>query len=206
MQGPKGIEALGHQVYVGGLWEEIGKLQFDFLVSEGLRPHHHMLDIACGSLRAGIHFIPYLERGHYLGIEKEEGLIRAGIENELGTERYIDKKPEFVISSHFEFLKFTSRPDYALAQSLFTHLTTPLIKECFSKLRKVITERGVFYATFNEVPSEVINPDEPHDHALFWYTRQQMVDFGSEANWRGEYVGDWGHPRNQKMMRYRPVL
>ena len=43
----------GHREFVGGIWEVMGKLQFDFLVKQGLRPNHVFLDIACGSLRAG---------------------------------------------------------------------------------------------------------------------------------------------------------
>src|SRR5689334_15595174 len=87
-QGAEGVKKLGHRTYVGGLWDELGQLQFDFLVNNGLKPQHYLLDIACGSLRAGVHFIPYLEVGHYLGIDKEEDLIQAGIEQELGQELY----------------------------------------------------------------------------------------------------------------------
>ncbi len=32
---------------IGGRWEEIGRLQFDFLVAEGLMPAHTLLDIGC---------------------------------------------------------------------------------------------------------------------------------------------------------------
>ena len=82
--GPEGIKEMGHRQYVGGCWDEIGRLQFDYLVSQGLRPNHYLLDIACGSLRAGIHFIPYLEPGHYLGDRQgsgpDPGRHRAGIE------------------------------------------------------------------------------------------------------------------------------
>ena len=34
--GEKGIAKLGHREYIGGLWEEIGNLQFDFLRSKRL--------------------------------------------------------------------------------------------------------------------------------------------------------------------------
>jgi len=196
---------LGLRTYVGGLCEEIGKLQLDFLVGEGLLPQHYLLDIACGSLREGVHFIAYLEPWHYLGIEKEKVLVHAGIEKELGPELNAEKRPTFVISSNFEFHKFGVRPDYALAQSLFTHLTPALIDGCFDKLRETIAPTGAFYATFNEAPSEVVNPDKPHDHDSFWYTRRQMLEFGDRHGWLGEYIGDWHHPRNQKMIRYRPA-
>ncbi len=82
-QGDRGIAKRGHRGYVGGMWEEIGKLQFDFLLCKGLKPDSHLLDIACGSLRLGVKAIPYLERSHYLGIEKESGLVKAGLEKEL---------------------------------------------------------------------------------------------------------------------------
>ena len=46
--GPEGIATLGHRDYVGGRWEELGRLQFDFLCDHGLRPEHVLLDVACG--------------------------------------------------------------------------------------------------------------------------------------------------------------
>jgi len=63
-----------HREYVGGMWEEIGTLQFNFLLSRGLKPESYLLDIGCGSLRLGVKAIPYLERSHYLGIEKHARL------------------------------------------------------------------------------------------------------------------------------------
>lgn len=56
--GTVGMYLLGHREYVGGMWDEIGKLQFNFLLSRGLRPEHVFLDIACGPLGGGeIHTI-----------------------------------------------------------------------------------------------------------------------------------------------------
>jgi len=71
-EGDKGIAKIGHRQYIGGNWEEIGSLQFDFLLSRGLQPDSYLLDIACGSLRLSVKAIPYLEESHYLGIEKEQ--------------------------------------------------------------------------------------------------------------------------------------
>ena len=34
-------------------WEEVGRAQFDYLRKEGLQPQHYMLDVPCGSFRAG---------------------------------------------------------------------------------------------------------------------------------------------------------
>ena len=50
-----------HRNFIGGKWEEIGRLQYDFLREQGLQPQDKLLDIGCGCLRGGIHFIDYLE-------------------------------------------------------------------------------------------------------------------------------------------------
>jgi len=204
-QGAGGVRILGHREYVGGLWDEIGKLQFNYLVHQGLRPEHYLLDIACGSLRAGVHFIPYLEPRHYLGMDKESSLIEAGMDRELSKEIFNAKKPELVVSNTFEFTKFSTMPHFALAQSLFTHLPPNMITDCFHKLRNSIREEGVFYATYLEAAAERENPPEPHDHGYFGYTREQMCQFGKSTGWRFDYLGDWSHPRQQVMTRYFPV-
>jgi hypothetical protein len=135
-EGAEGIRILGHRDYVGGLWEEIRRLQFDFLVTQGLRPSHGLLDIGCGALRGGVHFIRYLERGKYLGLDKEATLVELGIAQELGVAAYQEKRPEFVISATFEFQKFHRRPDLSIAQSLFTHLAD--IRQCLANLREFV--------------------------------------------------------------------
>jgi hypothetical protein len=37
---PEEIESNVHRAFVGGMWEEIGRLQFDFLRGQGLKPDH----------------------------------------------------------------------------------------------------------------------------------------------------------------------
>jgi hypothetical protein len=51
---PEEIRAGVHRDLVGGLWEELGRLQFEFLVGAGLRPEMRLLDIGCGCPRGGV--------------------------------------------------------------------------------------------------------------------------------------------------------
>ena len=134
-QGKFGVKVLGHRRYVGGHWEEIGRLQFDFLVSEGLKSSDVLVDVACGCLRAGVHFIPYLEPGNYLGIEKETELIRNGLEVELSEHVREERRPEVIVHRRSNFDRFSKHPTFGIAQSLFTHLPPALITDCFVKLR-----------------------------------------------------------------------
>lgn len=202
--GEWGIRCVGHRQYVGGLWQEIGQHQFNYLRSVGLQPEHVLLDVACGSLRAGVHLIPYLAPGHYLGIDKEATLIQAGIERELPPDVREMREPRFIVSSDFEFEKFAARPDYVWIHSLFTHLPGELIGRCLEKLRPCAHAGTRCYASFFETEQLVQNANRPHDHRVFHYTQQQMADFGSQYEWTCEYVGDWGHPRGQRLVCYRP--
>lgn len=203
-QGPRGVRMRGHREYVGGHWDEIGQLQFDFLVAQGLRPQHVLLDIACGALRLGVKAIPYLEPGHYLGIEKERSLIRAGLEQELPPELRRQKRPRLLCDGRFRFWRFRQPLDVAIAQSLFTHLPPDLIGLCLQRLRPCLKPGGVFYATFHQVAEERLNPAVPHDHGYFAYTGRQMEAFGRQQGFQPQIIGDWGHPRGQRMIAYRP--
>jgi len=193
-----------HRRYVGGAWDEIGRLQFDFLVSRGLRPHHTLLDVGCGSLRAGRLLIPYLHAGGYLGLDKEESLIRAGLAKELDASIRAQKKPRFVVSRAFEFERFGRHPDFALAQSLFTHLTPRTIELCLRKLRPWIREDGVFYCTWF-VGDGSLNPPSDNDHTRFEYSLAEIERFGSGEGFETELIGEWGHPRGQQMVAFRPI-
>ena len=198
----KGIQELGHRNYVGGMWDEIGKLQYDFLLSNGLKPGDVFLDIACGSLRAGRHLIPYLNAGNYLGMDKEKSLIDLGLKHEMNEQVTKSKSPEFVISKDFEFQKFTKQANFAIAQSLFTHLPPNLINLCFQKLKGNFQKNGIFYATYQFSKDKIVNPLEPNDLGMFKYTPEEVIQFGKSNGWNVEIIGDWNHPRNQQIVKY----
>ena len=107
------------------------------------------------------------------GLDIKQELIDIGIKHELGEKLFALKKPEFVVSDSFEFQRFSKQPDFALAQSLFTHLTESDILLCRS---------------------------DPH--AGFAYTQKQMSEFGAAHGWMARYIGDWNHPRQQRMLEY----
>lgn len=208
--GSEQISKRGHRDYVGGKWETLGKLQFDFLCSQGLLPEHTLYDIACGSLRAGIHFIPYLDKENYCGIDREAELISSGLNKELDPIVYTKKTPQLVVSSAFEFSKFSKQPDFAIAQSLFTHLIPQDICLCLRNLLVVAKKTTQFYATFDEegvTPKSQIrqglpNPPWSHSNLTFYYHIIDMEAFAKSSGWKFHYIGDWGHPLNQRMVLF----
>lgn len=202
--GSEGVAEIGHREYVGGKWDEIGKLQFVFLVSVGLKPHHTLLDIGCGALRAGVHLIPYLDRCKYYGVDKEPSLLNAG-HAEIGRGVVGAKDPRLSLLGEFDFYRGVppTAVDFAWACSLFTHLPMKSIEQCLRRLSEIkIKPGGVFYATFAECNTPKENPTEPHDHRLFEYTRDEMQSVAERSGWSMEYIGRWGHPRGQRMLKF----
>ena len=131
------LKSMGHRHYVGGedveSWYKIGRMQYHYLVSEGLKSDHIFLDVACGSLRLGQYLIPMLDNGNYYGIDGNPDLIQLGVENELDFDIAEGKDPKFESNYGFDF-SFSPQFDFAIAQSLFTHLTLKDIELCFENI------------------------------------------------------------------------
>jgi SAM-dependent methyltransferase len=131
-------------------YDLLAALQFNLLTSLGLREHHHLLDIGCGSLRAGRLFIPYLLPGRYYGIEPESWLVEEGIARELGRDLVAIKRPTFSTESDFALSRFGRSFDFLLAQSIFSHAPASAIRRCLAEARRVMHSASVFAATFVE--------------------------------------------------------
>jgi hypothetical protein len=204
-----GVRTLGHRRFVGGdgdLWDRIGELQFRFLIAQGLEPGHVLLDLACGSLRGGIRFIPYLEPDRYLGFDKSIDLVILGVAEELGIKVFLEKRPRFVVNGRFDLSDFESRPDFAIAQSLFTHLTPDLVTAALRGVRSIAHEKTRFFATyFLREAGDPENPTDSHSRLVFRYTPAEFARFALETGWRATDLGGWNHPRGQRMMRFDPL-
>jgi SAM-dependent methyltransferase len=208
-----GVAAGGHRDIIGGMWEEIGALQFDFMRAQGLRPDHKLLDVGCGCLRGGVHFIRYLAPGHYFGLDMNQSLLDAGLQVELPREGLEGRLPpeNLVCDAAFDFGRFPERFDYAVAVSLFTHLPLNTIRVCLERLHEVVVPGGVFFATFFAAPEDAATwrPVQrklgivTHADADPYHCRASDLAFAAAGlPWRARYVGEFGHPRGQVMMAF----
>jgi SAM-dependent methyltransferase len=198
-----------HRRYVGGLWDEIGQLQFDFMTSRGLMPGSKLLDVGCGALRGGVHFVRYLDDGNYYGIDINKSLLKAG-KQELRQSELGDKRVHLQQTDRFDASGFGVQFDFGISVSLITHLCANQIIFCFLQMRRVMHERSSFFFTFFEVPELPISDDysqgETITHFLrdpFHYTRDQIEYCALSAGLKPYYIGDWKHPRNQQMLELR---
>jgi SAM-dependent methyltransferase len=207
------VKAGQHRDAVGGLWEEIGQLQLEFLVSSGLNPKDRVLDIGCGCLRGGVKLVRYLDSSNYFGTDLNEALLEAGYA-EIAKEALTEKLPrsQLVRDGDFNF-SWSEKPfDVALAQSVFTHLPLNHIRICLERLASVIRSRGRFYMTFFEIPADhpTYQPYRQMPGGVitngandpYHYRFSDLEYFASGLPWTCRYIGDWGHPRGQRMVEY----
>lgn len=182
---------------VGGRWLELGRIQFEYLVAEGLLPTHRFLDFGCGCLRGGLHFIAYLHEGNYHGVDISEEILDAG-RRFLAEARLEGKRPVLRRSAQgaeaFEGTSF----DVVLAQSVFTHMPIGDVETCLAGVRRALAPGGRFYATFNDGRGSAI------DYAVgtFYHPFEAMAEAGARQGLAAERMVDYPHPDEQSMMRF----
>lgn len=204
------IRDKSHRPFVGGLWDELGSLQLEFLIEYGLKPHHKLLDIGCGCLRGGIRYIKYLQEGNYYGLDINQSLIEAG-KLEIEEAGLSHKHSNLIVDDKFSFEKFNVKFDFMVSVSVFTHLPMNIIVRCLTKARENMAPNGVYYSTFFQAPysshlKEI--KQQPggfvtkYDSDPFHYSVEELAYLAKLAKLELKVLGDWKHPRNQKMAAF----
>ena len=202
----------GHRNIIGGAWEQLGPLQFEYLRDQGLKPAHRLLDIGCGSLRGGVHFVDYLDTARYYGIDVSQALLDAGYAIELTRLGLHDKLPRthLIQTDCFDLTGFDVQFDVAFALSVFSHLSQNHVRLCLHRLAERMAPGGRFHAT-----TFVTEPHEDWSHPIdqarggvrtypdrdpFHFAPEHVHQVCSDTPWRVLSITDWGHPKNQKMI------
>jgi hypothetical protein len=132
-----------HRTRVGGQWDELGELQLEFMIAQGLRPEHRLL-------------------------------LAAGYEHEL-TEELRDKLPREHLRATDRFdCDFGVEFDFAIAQSLFTHISLNQIRLCLFRVASAMPPGGRFLASYFEAPRS--HPlDQSRANGRLWTERNALL-------------------------------
>ncbi|XP_009602005.1 uncharacterized protein LOC107771689 [Nicotiana tabacum] len=107
-----------------------GRDVFEFLAeSAHLTPDSQVLEIGCGTLRVGLHFIRYLNPKHFHCLERDELSLMAAFRYELPAQGLLNKRPLIVRGEDMDFSKFGSGTMYDLiyASAVFLHMPDKLV-------------------------------------------------------------------------------
>ena len=124
-----------------------GAWQLDALLSIGLKPDSNLLDIGCGAMRLGVVAVPYLTNGFYAGIDAFPTWIEIGAKIAQSIE--LPNRYSLYLDNKFDFGYFNRNFDFAIAQSVFTHLSRTGIRECIQNTTTVMKPGGKFLFTYS---------------------------------------------------------
>ena len=207
------VDRGAHRDVIGGLWDEIGELQLTFLKSRGLKPEHVLLDIGCGSLRLGVRAVEYLDVGNYWGTDLNGTLLDAGYEREIEPAGLAGKlpRPHLVVDERFDFPGIARNIDFAMATSVFTHLPLEYMHLCLENLARHVSRECTFFFSVFSPPEgqsaqgmcrQPLSGKKTYpDRDPFHFTPEQIDSAAAGTPWQLDYIGDWGHPRNQKIVK-----
>lgn len=184
-----------YRAYVGPPedYDLVSAMVFNLLTSIGLREHHRVLDIGCGSLRVGRLLIPYLNEGRYIGVEPNRWLVEAGIANEIGEDLVRIKKPTFSFQASMGDFENSLNLDYAIAQSIFSHCGMDLIRQWLSQVAFHLKDDAALLATF------LVGTEDHGGNGWVYpgcvtYKPESLARLAAESD-LGFRVLDWTHPR-----------
>jgi SAM-dependent methyltransferase len=184
-------------------YDVMGATQFALLYALGIRQYHRLLDIGCGSLRAGRLFIAYLEPGCYTGVEPNTWLVDEAIAKQTGRDLIELKSPVFSDNATFDFSGLGTF-DFVVAQSIASHAGPNLVPGMLTSIASALAPGGLAAVTFIHADPddhEVVHIEVGDDRWPAWlypgcfsYRRAVVESFVTGAGLTGVTL-PWYHPR-----------
>ena len=137
-------------------------------------------------------------------------LIEAG-KKELVQAKLADRDAHLLVTDKFDVAQFGTTFDYAIAVSLFTHLTMNHIIQCLVRVGTALGPDARFFASYWDAPARahlapITHPPAGivtyYDSDSYHYAFDEVRWMADLANLNVERLGDWGHPRGQMMLSF----
>jgi SAM-dependent methyltransferase len=193
-----------YRAYVGPPrdYDLIAATTFGLMTAFGLRQHHRVLDVGCGSLRVGRLLIPYLNAGNYCGIEPNRWLVDEGIAHETGRDQLRIKRPRFYFDTSTRELPRGERFDVAVAQSIFSHCGADFIAAWLEEISGRLVDDGLLLATY--LPAAVSSELQGWLYPQCTKHTTASMSALAQAHGLSMHLLAWPHPRQQWALFAKP--
>lgn len=186
----------------------MGPWQLDLLLRLGLDQDATLLDLGCGTLRGGLHFIRFLRPGRYHGAEVDEDMLARGAR--LVSLAGLDEKAPRLMSLVALDAQALSL-DWVLTQSVLNHLDEHGTVATVGRVSRSLGPEGrwvstaCFDAKVERVEAGAVHGRRPRE---FWRSLTNPRWFRGVLDRCGLYmeeVGDAAHPRGLDVFVARRV-
>ena len=200
-----------YRSYVGPSrqYDFMGLTQIALLFRLGLREENHVLDVGCGSLRAGRFLIQLLMPKRYFGIDPNPWLWKRAKSSEIGADLFDLKCPSFTEDDTFSFSDIGQKFDFIIAQSVFSHAASDIISRPLEQAALVLNSHGQFLFTVLDEQAPKYNVRRKSTQATGWvypdcitYDEENIVNRCQAMGLSVQRL-NWFHPRQSW---YRAVL
>jgi SAM-dependent methyltransferase len=181
-------------------YDLMGAAQFSLLYALGIRATDRLLDIGCGSLRAGRLFIAYLDPGGYTGIEPNKWLVDEAVGQQIGHDALAIKTPVFVHNDQFDVTGLGAF-EFVLANSIASHTGPAMMTALLRSIRQALAPNGIAAVTFchslgkdNTAEGWFYPKSVSGGPGTVSYRRQTIGRNVRAAGLKGEPI-PWFHPR-----------
>jgi SAM-dependent methyltransferase len=170
-----------HRWYNEGWFK--GRFRFDFLIAHGVTPRDRLLDLGCGAGRVGVWLIPYLEPGHYFGVDSHLRSLVAFSAYEIVLHGLAPRRPRLLLDSDFRVDCFGERFDVVVDSSVTRYLHLEAFERAYAQIRSVLAPGGRVFVVGLEPdrlehlrsrgfePLLEASPEQPPHFARKWPSR-----------------------------------
>lgn len=193
-----------YRAYVGPpmQYDFMGATQFRLLTGLGLREEHRLLDLGCGSLRAGRYLINYLLPDRYVGVEPNAWLWQDALAREIGQDLVALKRPVFVSADDFSLPGIAPESlDFAVAQSIYSHTGADAFETSLAAVAACLKPGGQFLFTVLSENTPLYGKIQFGRDVRGWiyppvvaFPEEETLSACSKAGLHGQRL-DWYHPR-----------
>ncbi len=143
------IETDAFKSHLGGgaaQWDRRGAFQLALLQHYGLTRSSRLLDVGCGPLRGGVHFLDFLAPGRYRGVDFNASLIDAA-HAIMDRHGHGDAKSRVSVLTDFGLSCLGETYDFVLCFSVLNHCSVSERLRFFAEIAPVMAPAGCLIVT-----------------------------------------------------------